>query len=356
MCQIPGAVRRPPRESVVPSVQRLSPELAELHSAVRQIAAVPARERDIPAVLEVAARAAAALLGAESTVMASGGEGAAAVAGGVRSPDSAEIEAGFASMAAPVRVMGDVWGALSVAGEPAGPHTREWLEALAGAAAIAIVAADPDMLTASAPDADDPAEAGDDAAPMARTALRALAAVVDARHPVTHNHSLRVAELAFALARELRWPRARARLLYEAALLHDMGKVAIPDRVLLKNGPLSAEEYEVVKHHAALGADIAASVLTEEQASWVRNHHERWDGKGYPDRLARREIPDGARVIAVADAWDVMTQSRPYRTPIDRDEALEECLEEAGYQLDPEVVAALSRLSAREGIDLVVSS
>jgi putative nucleotidyltransferase with HDIG domain len=338
-------------------VQSLTPELAELHSAVRQIAAVPARERDIPAVLEVAARAAAALLGAESIVMASGHSGTAAVAGGERSPEGEQVETDFASMAAPVRVMGDVWGALSVAGEPAGPHAREWLEALAGAAAIAIVAADPDVLSASAPDSgDDRAEAGDDTAPMALTALRALAAVVDARHPVTHSHSLRVAELAYALARELRWPRARARLLYEAALLHDIGKVAIPDRVLLKRGPLSAEEYEVVKHHAALGADIAASVLTAEQASWVRNHHERWDGKGYPDRLSGRAIPDGARVIAVADTWDVMTQSRPYRTPIDRDEALEECLEEAGYQLDPEVVGALSRLSAREGIDLVVSS
>jgi diguanylate cyclase (GGDEF)-like protein/PAS domain S-box-containing protein len=181
---------------------------------------------------------------------------------------------------------------------------------------------------------------------QALTSLRVLARAVDAKDPLTQRHSERVAALAGALARAQGWPAERVALLHDAGLVHDVGKIGIPDAILLKPGALTPEEYEEVKAHALLGAQILSDVLEPEQVAWIRHHHERHDGKGYPDGLRASAVPEGSRLLAVADAWDVLTSDRSYHQPKSATEALAECRREAGTQLDPEAVAALVRLFA----------
>ena len=120
--------------------------------------------------------------------------------------------------------------------------------------------------------------------------------------------------------------------------------MGVPDATLLKPSLLTPAEQAHVQLHAALGAQIAAEVLAADQVAWVRSHHERIDGAGYPDGLAGDAIPLGARIIAVADAWDVMTAGRPYAAPLETEEALAECLRVGGSQLDVAVVDALVRV------------
>ncbi len=173
-----------------------------------------------------------------------------------------------------------------------------------------------------------------------------LARAVDAKDPATRQHSGRVADLAVRLATALGWDTASCIALREAGEMHDVGKIAVPDGILLKPGPLTPEEYEIVKTHAAVSANIVADVLSPEQVAWVRHHHERMDGDGYPDGLAGDAIPEGARILAVADAVDVMIARRPYSEQRTPEEALEECRRCEGTQFDPEVVRALARLVA----------
>lgn len=172
--------------------------------------------------------------------------------------------------------------------------------------------------------------------------LRALARAIDAKDPITRQHSDRVARLATAIASRLEWSDEQTGLLHEAALLHDVGKIGIPDSILLKPDRLSAEEYARVKEHAALGATIVEGVLTPEQAQWIRWHHERPDGRGYPDALPDGAIPEGAAIIALADSWDVMTISRPYSPPMNRTDALHECKQLAGRQFRQSLVDILT--------------
>jgi diguanylate cyclase (GGDEF)-like protein/putative nucleotidyltransferase with HDIG domain len=175
----------------------------------------------------------------------------------------------------------------------------------------------------------------------ALSGLRALAAAVDARDPSTLRHSERVSALAERIAVKLGWEPSRLRRLRDAAVLHDVGKLAIPDAVLFKPGRLDREEYEQVKAHSELGAQIVRDLLDPEQVSWVRGHHERPDGRGYPDGLTAGEIPDGAAILGVADAYDAMTVARPYSAPLLPAEALEECRRLSGAQFDADAVAAL---------------
>jgi diguanylate cyclase (GGDEF)-like protein/putative nucleotidyltransferase with HDIG domain len=183
---------------------------------------------------------------------------------------------------------------------------------------------------------------------QARVALRALARVIDAKDPSTREHALRVADLASALARELEWPEPRIALLHEAALLHDVGKVVVPDAILAKPSGLDPAEREQVEHHAAIGASIAAEVLTSEQAGWIRHHHERPDATGYPDGLAGDDVPEGAQLIGLADAWDAMTTGGHRKAPKAPEAALEECRRLAGSQFAPRVVEALVRHHAAQ--------
>lgn len=170
-----------------------------------------------------------------------------------------------------------------------------------------------------------------------------LARAVDAKDPSTREHSERVADMSWAIAAALGWGVARRRLLHEAALVHDVGKIAIPDSILFKPARLTPSEYETVKDHSRIGADMLTGVMSVEQVSWVRSHHEWWGGGGYPDGLVGEAIPDGARVIAVADAWDAITSWRPYGEPRSAAEALAECRASMGTQFWPPAVVALAR-------------
>lgn len=179
---------------------------------------------------------------------------------------------------------------------------------------------------------------------QAMASIRLLALAVDAKDPHTQRHSERVAALARMLAVALGWAPERTGALHEAALVHDVGKIGVPDAILFKPGPLDAHEHGQVQRHAALGATMVSEVLSSEQVAWVRHHHERWDGAGYPDGLAAETIPDGATLIALADAWDTMTSDRPYRTRRSPEEALEEIRREGARQFSPTAVDALTRL------------
>jgi diguanylate cyclase (GGDEF)-like protein len=174
--------------------------------------------------------------------------------------------------------------------------------------------------------------------------LRALARAIDAKDPATSRHSERVAGLAAKLARAAGWPPDRAGLLSEAALVHDVGKIGIPDAVLRKTEPLTPDERLQVTEHSELSARIVEDVLMAEQVEWIRTHHERPDGDGYPDGLTDEEIPEGGALLALADAWDVMTVSRPYGVPKSVDVALAECVSLAGKQFTDDAVAALLQL------------
>jgi diguanylate cyclase (GGDEF)-like protein len=176
--------------------------------------------------------------------------------------------------------------------------------------------------------------------------LRALAQELDAEDPGTEGHSERVARLAEKLALSSGWSPARAVRLAQAGFLHDVGKLGIDETVLHKAGPLSSQELEQIRHHPDTGAELAVNALDEEQLGWIRHHHERWDGAGYPGGLAGELIPAGARLLALAEAWDSMTSSRVYGQALDAAGALAECKRERGAQFDPDAVDALDRLWA----------
>ena len=175
-------------------------------------------------------------------------------------------------------------------------------------------------------------------------ALRALARAVDAKDPGTLAHSERVADISCDLAARLGWSPADALRLRDAALLHDIGKVGIPDAILLKRGRVEPDEFELIKRHPTLGAEIAVESLDHAQQDWIRQHHERWGGGGYPDGVSGYDISEGARIIAVADAWDVMTTARSSysqtRDPLDAAAELERC---SGSQFWPDAVRMMSQ-------------
>jgi diguanylate cyclase (GGDEF)-like protein/PAS domain S-box-containing protein len=172
-------------------------------------------------------------------------------------------------------------------------------------------------------------------------ALRAVARLVDEHRHGSPGHAERVAELAALLAGEAGWAPGRVARLREAALLHDVGKVALPAGLLRKPAALDPEERALVQTHAAVSADMVADVLDAEQVGWVRAHHERWDGAGYPHGLAGEAIPDGGRLIAVADTWDAMVNGRSYRAARPLDDALDELRRCAGGQLEPDAARRL---------------
>lgn len=160
-------------------------------------------------------------------------------------------------------------------------------------------------------------------------------------------HAERTAELAERIAAELGWSAGRRPSLRRAARLHDIGKSGVPVAILGKEGALGDDEYALVRTHAARGAALLAGVLSAEEASWVRHHHERWDGRGYPDALSGEAIPEGARILTVADTWDAMVSDRPYRPGLTARQALAECRRCAGSQLWPPAVTALAALMER---------
>jgi HD-GYP domain-containing protein (c-di-GMP phosphodiesterase class II) len=180
-----------------------------------------------------------------------------------------------------------------------------------------------------------------------RAAVRNLAEIVDHRDPTTYYHSGRVAVNAARLSRVLALSDEQIELIEQAAAVHDLGKIGVPDRVLLKPGRLTRDEFDAMRRHTELGSDILTRFeLFRPGAEIVRHHHERWDGTGYPAGLAGETIPIGARVIAVADAFDAMTSARPYRAPLSRAEATRRLEAGAGTQWDPQIVAAFVAMLA----------
>ncbi|HWG56607.1 MAG TPA: diguanylate cyclase [Gaiellaceae bacterium] len=183
--------------------------------------------------------------------------------------------------------------------------------------------------------------AGPDRAARFRAAA-SLARAVDARDAYTGSHSERVADLAARLAARLGLDAEQVELTRLAGSLHDLGKLAIPEEILRKPGPLSETERLVLERHPQIGFRMLESLGVEPVAEWVLHHHERWDGSGYPDRLPGDRIPLGARIIFVADAYDAMTSDRVYRDRLGDDEAIAELERCGGTQFDPGVVAALA--------------
>jgi putative nucleotidyltransferase with HDIG domain len=174
-------------------------------------------------------------------------------------------------------------------------------------------------------------------------AAASLAKAVDARDTYTGSHSSRVAELAAWIAQRMGLDQEQVELTRLAGSLHDLGKLAIPEEILRKPGPLTPPERLVLERHPQIGHRMLDSLGVDPVADWVLHHHERWDGTGYPDRLRREEIPLGARIVFVADAYDAMTSDRAYRgrlTPRAAVEELERC---AGTQFDPQIVETFAR-------------
>jgi diguanylate cyclase (GGDEF)-like protein/putative nucleotidyltransferase with HDIG domain len=173
-------------------------------------------------------------------------------------------------------------------------------------------------------------------------AAASLARAVDARDVYTGSHSQRVADLAARTARRLGLPEEEIELTRLAASLHDLGKLAIPEEILRKPGPLTEPERMVLERHPQIGFRMLESLGVDPVADWVLHHHERWDGSGYPDGLPGDRIPLGARIIFVADAYDAMTSERVYRRRVAPEQAIFELGRCAGTQFDPEIVAALA--------------
>ena len=171
-------------------------------------------------------------------------------------------------------------------------------------------------------------------------AATSLAKVVDARDAYTGPHSERVGELAARIARRLGVDESQVELTRLAGSLHDVGKLAIPEEILRKPDALNETERLVLQRHPQIGHRILEGLGVEPVADWVLHHHERWDGAGYPDRLRGDEIPLGARILFVADAYDAMTSERVYNRPLSKREALAELASGAGSQFDPTIVDA----------------
>ncbi len=175
-----------------------------------------------------------------------------------------------------------------------------------------------------------------------RATLRALAAALDAKDRYTEAHGRETAALCLAVGRRLGCSDEELRYLEYGAILHDIGKIGIPGGILNKPGPLTEEEFAMMREHPVIGERILASVpFLEPLLPLVRGEHERYDGTGYPDRLREEEIPLGARIIFACDAFDAMSRDRPYRRALPPDQVLAELRENAGTQFDPKVVSAL---------------
>ena len=190
---------------------------------------------------------------------------------------------------------------------------------------------------------------------LAPTLASALANAIEARDSYLHGHCERLAALALRIAEDLDLPASEVETLRLGAILHDVGKIGIPDRVLLKPGPLDDEERRIVETHPVIGDKLLEPLdLLAAARPIVRHHHERWDGNGYPDRFAGTEIPLGARIVAVADSIEVMSSRQLYRAPLTPDQIVSELNRQAGGQWDAEIVAISLGLIASGELELRV--
>lgn len=175
--------------------------------------------------------------------------------------------------------------------------------------------------------------------------VKTLAYVVETKDTYTREHLERTYHYAVKLARHVEPAIADDRVLGYGFLLHDVGKVGVPEAILTKPGPLDPDEWELMRRHPEIGEQIVSPIAYLAPAvKVIRHHHERWDGRGYPDGLSGEDIPLAARIFTVADCFDAMTSDRPYRKALDVDAATEEIERNAGRQFDPEMVRAFLHL------------
>src|SRR5437588_4223798 len=174
--------------------------------------------------------------------------------------------------------------------------------------------------------------------------IEALALAIEAKDQTTHDHLERVRVYAIEVARKLNRPPDDVEALRAAALLHDIGKLAVPEHIISKPGRLTPEEFEKMKIHPIVGAEILQRVhFPYPVVPIVRSHHERWDGSGYPDGLQGEEIPIGARILATVDCLDALASDRQYRRALPLDEAMKKVASESGVSFDPNIVSILQR-------------
>jgi HD-GYP domain-containing protein (c-di-GMP phosphodiesterase class II) len=235
-----------------------------------------------------------------------------------------------------------------VAAFPEHAADQEGLLRLADGAMYWAKTAGKDRTVAYRPEADSALSAQEAAERNLRAGLvhtvHALARAVDAKDGYTHAHSRRVAEYAVALGRAAGLADEALDALQTAGVLHDVGKIGIADRILLKDGRLDDDEFAEMKRHSELGHDIVAGAGLPDIADWVLHLHERFDGRGYPDALAGEQIPLASRVLHCADALEAMTSSRVYRSALPLAVALEQLERGAGTQFDPRLAGLLVQL------------
>jgi GAF domain-containing protein len=241
----------------------------------------------------------------------------------------------------PLIAKGEVKGVLEVfqrAPLSPDPEWIEFFEALAGQAAMAVE---------SAQQLDSLQRANTELAVAYDASIEAWARALDLRNHEGAGHSRRMADLALVLARLVHVPDTEQIHLRRGALLHDLGKTALPDSILLKPGPLTEAEWELVRQHPQLAFDMLVHVAYLRPClDILLSHHERWDGAGYPRGLKGLDIPLAARIVAVVDAWDALVSDRPHRPAWPEAEARAHLAQQSGKQFDPEVVSALLRLTA----------
>ncbi|MFY0542523.1 HD domain-containing phosphohydrolase [Brevibacillus sp. H7] len=181
--------------------------------------------------------------------------------------------------------------------------------------------------------------------------LQALSSALDSRDNETNGHSFRVTAYTIRLAQEMAVEEDRLAHMIRGALLHDVGKIGVPDSILLKQGPLTSDEWTRMRSHVEIGYEMLKHIpFLQNALEIVRYHHERWDGNGYPHGINKEEIPLSARIFAVCDTYDAITSDRPYRKGRAHEEAVAEIAAQSGKQFDPSVVEAFLRIPSEEWI------
>ena len=180
---------------------------------------------------------------------------------------------------------------------------------------------------------------------LALESIFAIVNIIEAKDELTEGHSVRVAGYSMALAKAMGYDEQKVDEVYQTGLLHDVGKIGIPDLILKKEGKLTTEEYGEIKEHTSIGGHILAAIETMGYlADGAKYHHERFDGTGYPQGLKGEEIPEIGRIIAVADVYDALVSKRHYKEPMDLETARQEILKGSGTQFDPRIVQVFLKL------------
>jgi len=189
---------------------------------------------------------------------------------------------------------------------------------------------------------------------LALESIFAIVNIIEAKDEITEGHSVRVAGYSMALAKAMGYDDERVEEVYQTGLLHDVGKIGIPDLILKKEGKLTNEEYGEIKEHTSIGGHILAAIETMGYlADGAKYHHERYDGTGYPQGLKGDEIPEIGRIIAVADVFDALVSKRHYKEPMDIETAKQEIIRGSGTQFDPKIVEVFLRLMEDGTVDRI---